>query len=74
LNYFIGNKKALFYNLKQFYDLQGKNVFSVIPLTFHIKHGAADPQYDLFRKEFSRLAKDKLTKKTNRNVWIVKPG
>jgi hypothetical protein len=54
--------------------LQGRDVFSVIPLTFHIKHATADPQYDLFRKEFSRLAKEKLTKKSCRNVWIVKPG
>ena len=40
----------MFYNLKQFYDLQNKNVFEVIPLTFHIKHGTTDPQYEMFRK------------------------
>ena len=49
-NYFIGNKKAMFYNLKQYYDLQKKNVFDIIPLTFHIKSGVTDPQYDLFTK------------------------
>ena len=26
-NHFIGNKKALFYNLKRYYDLMKKNVF-----------------------------------------------
>lgn len=64
----------MYYNLKQYYDLQKKDVFDIIPLTFHIKHGTADPQYEIFRKEFSKFAKEKLTKKTLKNVWIVKPG
>ena len=38
----MGNKKALFYNLKRYYDLQKKNVFKIIPLTFHIKDGIND--------------------------------
>lgn len=49
-NYFIGNKKALFYNMKQYYDLQHKNVFEVLPLTFHIKNGTSDPQYEAFSR------------------------
>lgn len=73
-NYFIGNKKALFYNLKQYYDLLGKNVFDIIPLTYHIKHGTTDPQYEAFTKEFKRLAKERTAKKELKNVWIVKPG
>ena len=56
-NYYIGNKKALFYNLKQYYDLLKKNVFDIIPLTFHIKNGEKDPQYDNFVKEYKRLKK-----------------
>ena len=44
-NYYIGNKKALFYNLKQYYELVNKDVFQVLPLTYHIKQGMADPQY-----------------------------
>jgi tubulin---tyrosine ligase len=42
-NHFIGNKKALFYNLKQYYDLLHKDVFEIIPLTYHIKEGMSDP-------------------------------
>jgi tubulin monoglycylase TTLL3/8 len=56
-NYFIGNKKAMFYNLKQYYDLQKKDVFDIIPLTYHIKSGVTDPQYELFTKEFKRIVK-----------------
>ena len=54
-NHFIGNKKALFYNLKQYYDLRQKDVFEVIPLTYHVKEGTQDPQYIAFAKEFRRL-------------------
>lgn len=38
-NFHLGNKKALFYNLKEFYSYQNKDVFQDIPLTFHIKKG-----------------------------------
>lgn len=58
-NYHIGNKKALFYNLKRYYDLIGKDVFTIIPLTFHIKTGTSDPEYQNFVREFKFL-KNKL--------------
>lgn len=52
-----------------------KDVFEVIPLTYHIKKGTADPQYDAFTKEFKRLAKEKASNKNgSKNIWIVKPG
>lgn len=60
-NFFIGNKKALFYNLKTYYDLVGKNVFEVVPLTFHIgEEGTADPTYKEFIKYYRNC---KLNKK-----------
>lgn len=67
-NYFIGNKKALFYNLKQYYELLGKDVFTIIPLTYHIR-GVGDTQFEVFVKEFKR---GKMS--ASKNVWIVKPG
>lgn len=54
-NFYIGNKKALFYNLRQYYELINKNVFEIIPLTFHIKKGIKDPEYTKFFKEFKKL-------------------
>jgi tubulin---tyrosine ligase len=42
-NYFLGNKKALFYSLKKYYSLQKQNPFQFIPLTFHIAEGLNDP-------------------------------
>lgn len=53
-NFFLGNKKALFYNLKEYYDLVGKNAFTKIPLTFHIKKGFNDIEYKRFVTYFKR--------------------
>ena len=73
-NYFLGNKKALFYNLKQYYDLKKQDVFSIIPTTYHIKHGVNDPNYILLSKLFKKVEKVKKKNSTIKNVWIVKPG
>lgn len=83
-NFYLGNKKALFYNLKQYYDLIGENAFTRIPLTFHIKKGFKDLQYKRFlayyKKRQAAIKKQqkqdtqKGEKKKMRNVWIVKPG
>jgi len=42
-NYHLSNKKALFYNLKFYFDYLDKDVFQVIPVTFHVKKGLIDP-------------------------------
>jgi len=38
-NFYIGNKKALFYNMRKYLSLKGVHPFTVIPLTFHISKG-----------------------------------
>lgn len=38
-NYFLGNKKALFYSMRKYYQLKGIDPFTKIPLTFHITQG-----------------------------------
>lgn len=38
-NFYIGNKKALFYNMRRYLSLKGIDPFTVIPLTFHISKG-----------------------------------
>ncbi len=35
-NEYLGNKKALFYNMKLYYSSKSKNVFDYLPLTYHI--------------------------------------
>jgi tubulin monoglycylase TTLL3/8 len=44
-NYFIGNKKSLFYHMKRYYQLRKLDVFQVLPLTFHVTKGLEDSQF-----------------------------
>jgi tubulin polyglutamylase TTLL1/tubulin monoglycylase TTLL3/8 len=73
-NFHLSNKKALFYNLKSYYDASGEDVFNVIPVTFHLKC-SEDPIFQEFETCFRRY--EELTDENQRkpaNLWIVKPG
>ena len=77
-NHHLANKKALFINLKQYYELLGQDPFTSLPLTFHIKDGELDPEFRRFEEIYSQIANEaesepELSKKP-RNIWIVKPG
>jgi hypothetical protein len=54
-NYFIGNKKALYYYMKKYYALTNQNLFEALPLTFHIVKGIEDPEYKNFLGQFNRF-------------------
>jgi hypothetical protein len=69
-NFHLSNKKALFFNMKSYYEAIGKDPFDVLPLTFHIKTGLSDPSFKEFKYSFDQFASDL----TSKNVWIVKPG
>lgn len=38
-SYLIGNKKALFQTMSDYYTKKGDDVFNYLPLTFHISNG-----------------------------------
>ncbi|OMJ75087.1 hypothetical protein SteCoe_25864 [Stentor coeruleus] len=59
----ICNKKGMFKNLKAYYDTVGLNIFSKVPLTFHIETGTSDLQFQTFTQQF-----------TEGSTWIIKPG
>lgn len=44
-NQHLNNKKALFINMRNFYNYccENEDVFNTLPLTFHIKEGTSDP-------------------------------
>jgi tubulin--tyrosine ligase len=76
-NYFIGNKKALFYSMRKYYELNDQNVFDFLPLTFHISRGVDDPEYTKFLKHYNQLQEQQQQQGQSRqikNIWIVKPG
>ena len=73
-NFHLSNKKALFYNLKSYYDALGEDVFNIIPVTFHLKY-PEDPVFTEFEACFRSY--EELTDENGRkpaNLWIVKPG
>lgn len=57
-NYVIGNKKALFNTMANYYTETGLQVFDYLPLTFHIQSGMEDPKYFEFLKYYHRRAKE----------------
>ena len=54
-NFYIGNKKALYYNLKRYLELRGEDPFTMLPLTFHIHRGTEDPEYQRFLTHYDRI-------------------
>jgi len=38
-NFHLSNKKAIYYNMKVYYDATKQDTFDYLPLTFHIKDG-----------------------------------
>ena len=59
----------MFYLMKEYCRLTKKNLFEVVPLTFHIKKGLMDDQFRSFMARFN----DNRTHKRP-NHWIMKPG
>jgi len=80
-NYHLSNKKALFYNLKTYYDALNKEVkwWHKLPLTFHVKEGLQDREFLKFQafflgEEDLEHAYDSTINSLGKLVWIVKPG
>jgi len=61
-NYHLGNKKALFYNLREYCEKNKEDIFDIVPLTFHIENGKKDDQYlrfiDYFLKNKTKIAEE----------------
>ena len=44
-NFHLSNKKAMFLNIRLYYEAMGKDVFNAVPMTFHIKEGLEDAEF-----------------------------
>lgn len=66
-NSVIGDKKNLYYTLKNYYAAVNEDVFDNIPLTFHIVNGEEDPEFKGFVGRF-------FAEEAERHIWIIKPG
>ena len=69
LNGLLGNKKAMFYNIREYCRLTNKKTSDYVPLTFHIKKGLLDDEFKALSAIFSENRKYK-----KNNFWILKPG
>jgi hypothetical protein len=58
-NFHLSNKKALFFNMTQYYKQLKEDPFEVLPLTFHIEHGIRDPEFDKFKLFFQLVENQK---------------
>jgi len=67
-NEHLGDKKAIFYNMKKYYESINKDPFEVLPLTFHIKEGKDDKEYQKFLEAYKEL------ESKGESIWIIKPG
>lgn len=66
-NWNLSNKKALFMNLKHYYEAQKINPFDYIPMTFHVTE-ITDKEFGKFQEEYERRAdaiKEEEKKKKN---------
>lgn len=87
-HFHLSNKKAMFINLQRYYQAYGQDPFATLPLTFHIRAGTSDPEFNKFAeyyRDIENKIKEKKAKKgskeegekskpVERNVWIIKPG
>lgn len=72
-NYHLSDKKALFINMKKYYDKLNLDVFDYLPTTFHIKD-LDDPQFQNFKDYFLETNQKCVSDEEEKNIWIIKPG
>ena len=56
-NFHLSNKKAMFYNMRNYYEALKVNVFDHLPLTFHV-YGADSKEYQKFLEYYHNREKE----------------
>ena len=73
-NFQLTSKKYLYLNMKEYYEKLGYDVFSILPITFHIKEGEKDSEFHKFEEFYNKRGEEILSDPTKKNAWIIKPG
>ena len=76
-NFHLSNKKAIYYNMKIYYESLGQNPFDYMPLTYHIKEGESDREFTKFVDTYNNPGANADLQKYSKlgtGMWIVKPG
>jgi tubulin monoglycylase TTLL3/8 len=59
----MNNKKALYLNMKNYYEALDQDVFANLPLTFHVKNGLDDPEFQRFEQYYAKCEEEVKNKK-----------
>ena len=62
-NFHLNNKKALYLNMKNYYEALEENVFDNLPVTFHVKTGLGDPEFERFKQFYYKTEENIKNKK-----------
>lgn len=54
----MNNKKALYLNMKNYYEAIDQDVFANLPLTFHIKNGLDDAEFHKFKEYYDKCEEE----------------
>ena len=62
--------------MRNYYESINEDPFDYLPVTFHVKTGVNDPEFQRFRAYFltQRAAEMDSVKVKRENIWIIKPG
>lgn len=59
--------------MKNYYEAIGQDVFDNLPLTFHIKTGLEDPEFNKFRNYYNKLEDDIKNKRKHKRKEAFEP-
>jgi hypothetical protein len=62
-NHCLSDKKHLFFNMRDLYQSEGRDLFSVMPLTYVINDGLNDIEFDKFEAQFKAIQDKQTTKR-----------
>jgi len=71
-NFHLSNKKALFWNMSEYYKSIDKSPWDALPVTFHIENGLTDPEYSKFLNYQHRLEIEIQNKTRIKNIELNK--
>lgn len=71
-NFHVNNKKALYLNMKRYYEAIDQDVFDNLPLTFHIKTGLDDVEFIRFEQYYKKFDEEIKNRKNRRKPEGVK--
>jgi len=71
-NFHLSNKKALFWNMCEYYKSVNSSPWDALPITFHIENGLSDPEYQKFLQYYERVEIEIQNKNIFKNMELAK--